>query len=87
MGLKEYDSQRWSDDVTEVASYNPNYKHSTNGLLFQGQFIFFDNRIKLSAGGRYDMVKFSIRENDLIGNESATKVIMFLIQTLELMQT
>ncbi len=55
-------------DGKEVAPYNPNYKNNTLGAFAQANFKFFDEKLDLSAGARYDMIKLTLEANEFMKN-------------------
>ncbi|MCT4644752.1 MAG: TonB-dependent receptor [Carboxylicivirga sp.] len=67
------ETQRWSDSETGTSPYNPNYTNSATGILAQGNFKFFDEKLIVSAGGRYDNIKFKLIETEYMDFEEATE--------------
>ncbi|MBN2009647.1 TonB-dependent receptor [candidate division KSB1 bacterium] len=58
-------TQRWSDDITEIAPYTPNYSTSSNAVFLQGNIKLLQEKLHISAGARYDYIMLSIDKTEL----------------------
>ncbi len=70
---KKNDTERWSDSSTETSPYNPNYANIATGVLAQGNFKFFDDKLIVSTGGRFDHIKFELNKTEHLDFEKASE--------------
>lgn len=55
------------------APYKPNYNNSSIGAYVQSNLQFFDKKLNLSIGGRYDHIIFKLKETPGLDNAGKTE--------------
>lgn len=55
------------------APYKPNYNNSSLGVYVQSNLQFFDERLNLSVGGRYDHIFFKLKKTPGLENAGKTE--------------
>lgn len=58
-----YSNKKWKPDGTPIPSYKPGYSDKNIGVFAQMNMIFFDEKMNLTFGARYDYIKFKVSEN------------------------
>ncbi|MDW7695639.1 TonB-dependent receptor [Flammeovirgaceae bacterium SG7u.111] len=64
-----YTSERFAEDGTGIAPYNPNYAYISTGVYAQAQFNLLNDKLIAQLGARYEMVQYDFKKTDLIENE------------------
>ncbi|UOG73314.1 TonB-dependent receptor [Hymenobacter tibetensis] len=59
-------SQRFNATNTSIAPFNPNYELNTTGFYAQGQFNFFQEKLIVTPGARYDLITYNVQQTDLL---------------------
>jgi outer membrane receptor protein involved in Fe transport len=59
-------SQRFDNGGGNIAPFNPNYELNTTGLYAQGQLNFWQDKLTLTPGVRYDFITFNAKQTDLL---------------------
>lgn len=57
-----------NENGIEKAPHRPNYKNGTLGAFAQANLKLLGNRLNLSAGARYDMIKLTLESNEFFKN-------------------
>ncbi|WP_310397783.1 TonB-dependent receptor [Hymenobacter sp.] len=59
-------SQRFNVSSTAIAPFNPNYELNTTGLYAQGQLSFWQDKLLVTPGARYDFITYRGKPTDLL---------------------
>jgi len=65
-------TNNWKNATIQKAPYNPDYSNTATGVFAQGHFKFFDDKLNISAGARYDFINFTLKKSTLLGNAEKT---------------
>ncbi|WP_207421250.1 TonB-dependent receptor [Desertivirga brevis] len=66
------ESRRFTDKA-EIGTYSPNYKLQSVAAYLQAQLSFFENRLLVNPGARYDMITYDVKSTPLLTNYSPGK--------------
>ena len=70
---RRYTAQRWTDQDTQVAPYNPDYLNMSTGLFVQARMNFFNDNLVASVGGRFDHVYLKLFDTNHMDHEKGTE--------------
>lgn len=59
-------SQRFNTMGVNLAPFSPNYELNTTGVYAQGQLSFWEDKLILTPGARYDLITYRSRQTELL---------------------
>ncbi len=62
-----------SANGVEQAPYQPSYNNGTLGAFAQANFKLLNDKLDVSAGARYDMIKLTLEANQFMGNDEKSE--------------
>lgn len=62
-----------SKDGKEKAPYKPNYTNNTFGIFAQTNLKLLADKLQVSAGARYDIIKLTLQANDFFQNKEKSE--------------
>lgn len=66
-------SHSYTSEGVEKSPYSPNYSLISTGIYLQGHFTFFNERLVVTPGARYDFITFEGHETPLLTKYTAGK--------------